>query len=132
MSNQEKDGQLAVEMEGIAISEGQTSPISYQASPGPIPSAKITVDVHVSHRDQASKKSVRVQPSASMHDFIDKLGKKKVLPSSGSVFSSGSTTVKSEQLSISCGRSKENTVEIPHERWAEPVWNLGMRDKVNN
>lgn len=91
------------------------------------PKDKITFHVEITFKDQLTKKAVRILPTSSMHDFLDKLTKKKYLPTSSML---GGNQLKSEQIIISFGMAKDYTVPLPISRWSEPLWGIGFRDKV--
>jgi len=91
------------------------------------PKDKITFYVHIVYKDQVTKKAVRILPQQSMHDFIDKLTKKKYMPSISAL---GGVPLKSDHISISFGRDNTYTVPLMMNRWAEPLWDIGFREKV--
>ncbi len=132
MSEEQKEqlNLLGTSFEEMTVSPTPGSPIGPDGSPidvEPAPSSKITFNVEIRFKDQTTKKAVRILPTSTMHDFIDKLYKKKMMPSSSQL---GGATLKSEQISVRFGKNKDNLSPFPFVRWAEPLWNSGFRDKV--
>lgn len=93
----------------------------------PMPESKISLQTEILFRGSWTRKSVRILPGASIHTFLDKLSRKKYLPTTSML---GGTPLKSEQLDISFGEAREHQTRIEQARWSEPVWHTGLRDKV--
>lgn len=142
---------LAVSFEDLYVTPTSTSPINEEqsgaigaeATPGKsqmenkryirmtsnekMPDSKITLQVEIFFRGGCTKKSVRILPKSSFHVFLDKLNKNKYLPTTTML---GGSPLRSEQLAIDFGEERNDLIDIDRRRWSEPVWNLGLRDKV--
>lgn len=121
---------LEASFEEMTVSPTPGSPVrtdGHSITADPAPNSKITFQVEIVYKDQVTKKAVRILPTSTMHDFVDKLNKKKYMPSTSAL---GGNQLKSEQIAISFGKAKEQVVPLPLSRWPEPLWNIGLRDKV--
>lgn len=119
----------------VAALQGTFEEMTVSPTPGspatemgaePMPSGKITFQVEICFKDQTSKKSVRIMPTQTMHDFVDKLAKKKYLPVASAL---GGNQLRSDQITLLHGESAAEQKELPLERWGEALWNNGFRDK---
>lgn len=110
-----------------AMSNPETKRYSRMLTNAKMPDSKITFQVEVLFKGNWTKKSVRILPSSSLHVFLDKLNKNKYLPTTSML---GGSPLRSDQLSISFGDDKNDLIEADRRRWSEPVWSLGLRDKV--
>lgn len=119
---------LETSFEEMTVSPTPGSPIRTDGhSMEPAPKDKITFQAEIVYKDQITKKAVRILPTSTMHDFIDKLTKKKYMPSASAL---GGSQLRSEQIAISYGKAKDRVIPLPLSRWPEPLWNIGLRDKV--
>jgi hypothetical protein len=121
---------LEASFEEMTVSPTPGSPVrtdGHTITADPPPNSKITFQVEIIYKDQVTKKAVRILPNSTMHDFVDKLNKKKYMPSTSAL---GGSQLKSEQIAISFGKAKDHVVPLPLSRWPEPLWNIGLRDKV--
>lgn len=124
------DGHPPIEnsFEEMTVTSTPGSPIRTDGqSAEQAPNSKITFQVEIVYKDQVTKKAVRILPTSTMHDFIDKLNKKKYMPSTSAL---GGHHLKSEQITITYGKDKGQASPLPLSRWPEPLWNVGFRDKV--
>lgn len=94
----------------------------------PPPKDKINFQLEVLFKGQISKKSARILPTASLFDFLEKLTKKKYLPTTSAL---GGAPLRNDQIKILHGANKDKLSELPLSKWSEPLWNYGFRDKVN-
>lgn len=125
------DKPLDASFEEMTVSPTPGSPLRHAGGTVDIPDAppkdKITFLVEILCNDHTTKKSVRILPTSSMYDFLDKLTKKKYLPSASAL---GGQQLKNDHMSISFGKM-DYLVPLARNRWAEPLWNIGFRDKVS-
>jgi hypothetical protein len=110
-----------------AMANPETKRYSRMLTNEKMPDSKITFQVEILFKGCWTKKAVRILPSSSLHVFLDKLNKNKYLPTTSML---GGSPLRSEQLSIAFGDDKSELIEVDRRRWSEPVWSLGLRDKV--
>lgn len=122
---------MEASFEEMTVSPTPGSPIRHAGGAVDIPDApprdKITFQVEIICNEHSTKKAVRILPTSSMYDFLDKLSKKKYLPTPSAL---GGQQLKNDQMAISFGK-KDYLVPLTKNRWAEPLWNIGFRDKVS-
>ena len=116
--------------EEMTVSPTPGSPCRVEdTATGPPPKEKINFQLEVHFKDQITKKPTRILPTASMHDFLEKLTKKKYLPSSSAL---GGVHLRNDHMSVFHGPVQENLEALPLTKWSCPLWNSGFRENVRN